>query len=356
MYEARLEGLRQALSEADVQALLVSSPNNVKYLSGFEGDSGWLLVTQSELYLITDFRFMIQAEEEAPGSTLVIYRGNVVETVKKLVDRENITRLGFESKYCSYDGFKRMETAMPGISLCGLKSMVETLREIKEPFEIDLLRKAVEIADGAFEHVLNHVRPGVSEIELAAEIEFFMRRQGADRPSFETIIGSGFRGALPHGTASRRRLESGDLVVIDFGAYNEGYCSDITRTVVIGQASPEQKKIYNIVLEAQLAALEAVAPGRRCCEIDGIAREIISANGYEANFGHGLGHGVGVEIHESPALNPRNQDELQPGMVITIEPGIYIQGWGGVRIEDMVIVTESGCEILTKSGKELLEL
>lgn len=356
MYEARLEGLRRVLSEADVQALLVSSPNNVKYLSGFDGDSGWLLVTQDVLYLITDFRFMIQAKEEAPGSTVVVYRGNMLETLKELVDSEKVARLGFESKHCSYDGFKRMESALPGISLSGLEPVVEPLREIKEPAEIELLRKAVGIADRAFDHVLSHVRLGVSEIELAAEIEFFMRRQGADRPSFETIIGSGFRGALPHGTASGRRIESGDLVVMDFGAYNEGYCSDMTRTVVVGQASPEQKKIYNIVLEAQLAAMEAVAPGKKCCEIDRIAREIISAYGYEANFGHGLGHGVGVEIHESPALNPRNQDELQPGMVITIEPGIYIHGWGGVRIEDMVMVTEGGCEILTRSGKELIEL
>lgn len=356
MYETRLIKLRRELSEAGVESLLVSSPLNINYLSGFTGDSGWLLVTQGSQYLITDFRFMIQAKEEAPGSTVVIHQGNMLETLNDLVQRQNLRELGFEAQHCSYESYKRMESALSGITLTGQKAIVEELRKIKDSGEIELVRQAVAVSDGAFEHVLSYIRPGVSEFEIAARLEYFMRRQGAQKPSFDTIIGSGYRGALPHGTASQRKVETGDLIVLDFGADKDSYCSDITRTVAVGKASQEQRKIYAIVLEAQLAALEAVKPGKQCCEIDRVAREIIAGHGYGDYFGHGLGHGVGMEVHESPALNARNQAELVPGMIITVEPGIYIDGWGGVRIEDMVLVTAQGCEILTESKKEFLEL
>ncbi len=299
---------------------------------------------------------MIQAREEALGSTLVLHRGNLLETLRELVQGEKIRELGVESRHCTLDGYNRMEGALPGITLRGLKSVVEKLREIKDPAETELLRQAVAVADSAFEQVLGHMGPGVSEIEIAAHLEFSMRCHGADKASFDTIIASGYRGALPHGTASQRKVESGDLIVLDFGAYSAGYCSDMTRTVAVGRASQEQKKIYDIVLEAQMAVLEAVKPGKRCSEIDRVAREIIAAHGYGDNFGHGLGHGVGLEVHESPALTTRSQEILVPGMVITVEPGIYIDGWGGVRIEDMVLVTADGCEILTGSGKEFTEL
>lgn len=356
MFEARVGELRRELSGTGVDAFLVNSFYNIRYLSGFNGDSGWLLITPDKSLLITDFRFLIQAKAEASGCEIVMYEGKMLDTLNELLSRERIQHLGFESEHCTYEEYQRLVSALSGIKLTGLPSLVEKLRIQKDNSEIEAIRRAVQISDAAFEHVLDFIKPGVREFEIAAEIEYWMRRKGADKPSFDTIIGSGFRGALPHGTASDRRVEKGDLIVMDFGAVYQGYCSDMTRTVVVGQASPEQRKVYDIVLKAQLAAVDALKPGTRCLDLDAVARRIIGEHGYGGNFGHGLGHGVGLEIHEAPAVNTRNGDELLQGMVVTIEPGIYLDGWGGIRIEDTVLVTADGCEVLTQSGKNLIEI
>lgn len=356
MIEARVKSIRKALAETETEALFVSNQYNIRYLSGFTGDSGWLLVTNNNVYLITDFRFMSQAKDEAPGVEAVIYQGKMVDTLKNILFQENINRLGFEADHITYVQYQNLSEAFPEVKLVALRSVVEKIRVIKDPGEIEIIKKSAEIADEAFNHVLNFIKLGIKEFQLAAEIEYYLRRAGAEKSSFDTIVGSGFRGALPHGTASNRRIQMGDLVVIDFGAVYNGYCSDMTRTIAVGEILQDQKDVYEIVLEAQEAAIASVRAGVKCSEVDAVARKIIEKNGYGKNYGHGLGHGVGMEVHESPALNPRNHDELIEGMVITIEPGIYLDGLGGVRIEDMILVTSSGCEVLTKSGKDLLQV
>ena len=356
MFENRLENLRKEFLNTGAEVFLIGSGVNMGYLSGFQGNSGWLLITQAQAYLITDFRFAIQAKVEAPDFSVIIYQGSILAALKELLSSENIHELGFESEFFTYDQFEKFNSELQGVHLIPLSSIVEKLRSRKDSSEIQLIRKAVGIADEAFEHVLGYIKLGVRECELAAELEYFMRKKGASKPSFDTIVGTGSRGALPHGTASNRAVERGDLIVIDFGAIFQGYCSDITRTVVAGEASQEQKKIYNIVLEAQKEATAAVEPGKKCSEVDAVARSIIASQGYGDNFGHGLGHGVGREVHESPSVNSRNQDELAEGMVVTVEPGIYLDDWGGVRIEDMVLLTSGGCEILTQARKGLVEV
>jgi len=356
MFDNRVTKLREALAETGIDAFFVSSRPNVNYLSGFRGDSGWLLITDKKVYLITDFRFIDQAKDEAPNVEVVMYEGKMQDRLKELCNGEKIKRMGFESEQCTYAQYQKLSETLAGVELAGLESIVEKLRIVKENNELEAIRKAVTIADAAFEHVLGFVKPGVKEYELAAELEYSMRRSGAEKPSFDTIVASGPRGALPHGTAADREIQKGDLVIIDFGAVYNGYCSDMTRTVLVGEASPKQKEIYQLVLEAQQAAIGAVSPGAKCSEVDAVARNLIAGRGYGDNFGHGLGHGVGLEIHEDPALNTRNHDRLEEGMVITVEPGIYLSGWGGVRIEDMAVVTSQGCEVLTQSGKELVQI
>lgn len=356
MYSNRQSRLWKQLSALAVEGFLVTSYYNRLYLSGFQGTSGWLLITEEQVFLITDFRYIAQAKSEAKNCEMVIHTGNLLAALKDLLSQRDIHELGFEAEYLTYDQYQKFSLGLTGVDLIPVESAVETMRVKKEPFEIERIKKAVQIADDAFAHILGYIKPGITENDLAAEIEYYMRRQGARKPSFDTIVASGFRGALPHGIASSRRIENGDLVVIDFGALCDGYCSDMTRTIVAGKASREQKRIYDIVLEAQLRALEFVGAGKKCSEVDAVAREIISGHGLGEKFGHGLGHGVGLEVHEKPALNIINHTELAEGMVVTVEPGIYLEDWGGVRIEDMVVVTDQGCQVLTKSGKELIEV
>jgi len=264
--------------------------------------------------------------------------------------------LGFEAKHLTVDFYNELNKKLSRCNLISVTGIVEELRIIKDEEEINRIRKAAQIADSAFKHIVKFIKPGLKEIEVAAEIEYFMRRNGASKASFDIIAASGERAALPHGTAGEKKLEKGNLLVMDFGAVYRGYCSDITRTVVIGTASEEQRKVYDIVLEAQSRALEAAAVNMPCSELDGVAKNIIESYGMGDKFGHSLGHGVGIEVHEAPAVSKNSREDLSPGMVITIEPGIYIKSWGGVRIEDMVLVTEQGPHTLTASTKELLEI
>lgn len=355
MYKTRLHKLREHFSSAGIDALLIGSMFNRVYLSGFKGSSGWLLISPKEQLLITDFRYVNQAKNEAPDFEIVMYKNNALARINDLLKERNIHNLGFEAKHLTYERYRKFQESLE-VNLIPVESMVEKLRLYKDPGEIECIKKAVAVADRAFQHILQFIKPGVTEQDLAAEIEYFMRKEGASKTSFDTIVASGTRGALPHGMASSKVIAKGDLVVMDYGALYDGYCSDITRTVVVGKASPKQRRIYNTVLEAQIRALEFAGPGKKCCEVDAVARDIIAGYGFGDNFGHGLGHGVGLEVHEGPTVNPRNQSVLEPGMVVTVEPGIYIADWGGVRIEDMVLITGDGCEILTQSPKELMEV
>lgn len=356
MRDRKISRLRSLFSRSGIEAFFVSNPNNVFYLSGFDGTEGSLLISQDEQYLITDFRYIDQAREEAPDWQIVRREKSMTDALKNVLAKLGISRLGFEGEYVTYNVFSQWQTELQGVALIPLTSFVEDLRICKDSEEIQAIREAVAVADKAFSHILDFIKPGVREEELAAELECFMRKYGAEKPSFDTIVASGARGALPHAAPSPKKVEQGELIIMDFGAVSQKYCSDITRTVAVGPVSSEQQKIYNIVLEAQVAALNALQPGKTCAEIDAVARNIIASYGYGEYFGHGLGHGVGLEVHENPAVNTRNQGELVPGMVITIEPGIYVSGWGGVRIEDMVLITDTGFQILTQSTKELIQL
>lgn len=356
MPAARLEKLRNSIAAAGIDGMMVMKPENRRYMSGFTGTSAVLLITTDKAVLITDFRYVEQAKIQAPDFEVVMHGTPFISTFKEVLASCGVKKLGFEADHLTFAQHKSHSEALEGIELVPTEGLVEKIRLIKDQAEIEALAKAAELGDAALEEVLRMVRPGVTERELALELEFLMRRRGADKVGFDFIVASGERSALPHGVASDRAIKTGDLITFDFGCYYEGYTSDMTRTVVLGRADAKQREVYELVLRAQLAALEAIRPGASGVDVDKVARDIISAAGHGEHFGHGLGHGVGLMVHEGPRLSPASSDVLEPGMVVTDEPGVYIPGWGGVRIEDLVVVTEDGNRVLTKFPKELIEL
>lgn len=334
---------------------MISKPENQFYISGFSGGEGVVAVTCRGAAIITDSRYTEQAKSEAPGFAILEQKAGVSPfEVCANNFKSEIKNVGFESHYITYDQFEEIKKYFEGIDIKPAGSLVEELRAIKEPHEIEMIKKAQEITDKTFAHILKYIKPGVAEKDLACEMEYFMKKNGADGIAFDTILASGPRSSLPHGRASGRKIQYGDFITMDFGARYSWYCSDMTRTVFLGRPDDTQVKIYNIVLEAQKRALEYIKSGLLGKDVDRLAREVIDKSGYGNNFGHGLGHGVGIEIHESPRLSPKGDMELLPGMVVTVEPGIYIENYGGVRIEDMVVVTQNGCDNLTKSDKHLI--
>ncbi len=355
--ESRLAALRQRMADERLDALLVASHPNRAYLSGFTGDSGVLVITAGESLLLTDSRYTEQAEAQAPGFTVVREANDRGRTLAETLSRLRPARTGFESDKVTVAALREWEGRFTGsTTLVPVEGLVEGLRLVKDQDEIALLRRAAQLADAGFEFARRFVRPGRTEREVSLELEFFLRRNGADGPGFEFIVASGPRGSLPHGAASERVIGSGELVTIDFGCFVQGYTSDLTRTVAVGRPSERLQEVYEVVRRAQEAGVAAVRPGRRCAEVDGVARGLIAQAGFGAFFGHGLGHGVGREIHEAPRLKEDSADVLCPGMVVTVEPGIYLPGEGGVRIEDMVLVTEEGGERLTRAPRDLVTL
>jgi Xaa-Pro aminopeptidase len=355
MHQARLEKLRKRMAEQRLEALLVTGSYNREYLSGFAGSAGYLLITADKAYLLVDFRYTEQAKAQAPQFTVVEHEAKAMATVRSLLGGWGIRELGFEQQHVTYAVYQAYAADLEGIKLVPTDSLTESLRIVKDEAELAIMQEAAELADKTFEHVLTVLKPGMTENEVALEIEWFMRRNGATSVSFETIVASGERSALPHGKASDRVLKSGEFVKMDFGALYKGYCSDITRTVCIGKPTDKHRNIYDIVLEAQLAALEGIRPGMTGKEADAIARDVIKRHGYGDCFGHGTGHGLGMEIHEAPRLSMNGGDTvLQPGMTVTVEPGIYLPGFGGVRIEDDVVVTETGVRRLTQATKDFI--
>ena len=357
----------ELMNKAEVDALLITDPYNLRYYTGFRGGEGIALITnQSNKVLITDSRYTEAAEKECYQEFVVRQFDatiSVFDILLEYITQDRIHTIGFENESISYALYSKFVSALceskkyDGELL--LKPLGDTLlipRQIKSAEEIELLREAEHIGDLAFEDILNILKPGITELEVAAEIEYSMKRHGAEGLSFDTIAASGVNSSMPHAIPSEKKLEMGDFLTMDFGCKYKGYCSDMTRTVCIGKASDEQKKVYNIVLSAQLKVLDELKPGMLCKEVDAIARDYIKVQGYGQYFGHGLGHGVGLFIHESPAFNTRDISIVRPGMIETDEPGIYLPGKFGVRIEDMILITENGCESLAKSPKELIEL
>jgi Xaa-Pro aminopeptidase len=349
--ERRLASLRAKMDEEDLEALWVTGPANRRYLTGFTGTSGYVLVTLHKAVFFTDFRYMEQAAGQVKNCEIRQHGPNVLPDLKAALEEERIVRLGFEQEHVSYGTYLELARDLPGVELVPAKGLVEQLRMVKDAGEVEILRQAARIADEAFEHILSFVRPGVTEKEVAWELETFMRSKGADSASFDTIVASGARSALPHGVASDKPIAEGELVTFDFGAYYRGYCSDLTRTVMVGKETGKHREIYDIVLEAQMHALENLRPGMTGKEADALTRNIIQRYGYSDYFGHGTGHGIGLEIHEAPWLSVTGETVLQPGMTVTVEPGIYLPGFGGVRIEDDVVITDTGAERLTASPK-----
>ncbi|MBP7175286.1 MAG: aminopeptidase P family protein [Thermoclostridium sp.] len=356
--QSKLVLLRNILDKEGLDGLIISSRPNTFYYTGFTGTTSKCLVTRERAYLVVDFRYTTQAGEQAfPGIEVIEHEKNVNDTLNMLCTRHGVESLGIEGQDITFTMYQLLQESLKEVkTLKDVQDSLNCVRMIKEPAEILLIEKAVDIADKAFQETLPVLKPGIRECEAALELEYRMKKLGASAVSFETIIASGPRSALPHGVAGMRQFAAGDAVVMDFGAIYMGYCSDMTRTIFLGNPSQQMQEIYDIVLRAQTEVLEKAAENMTGKQLDRAAREIIYAAGYEKCFGHGLGHGVGIEIHEMPRVSPMGEDVLKKGMVFTVEPGIYVEGVGGVRIEDMVVLGESGAKILTKSTKELLVL
>ena len=354
MIQLRLVKLYDMMAASRLDGIVITKPKNRRYFSGFAGSSGMLVISRHSQELLTDFRYIEQAKQQAPLYEIVRHGTSIYDTLAETVRQMGLERIGFESDFVTWQVYQQSTSCLPTIEFAPVQ--LDCLRMIKDRQELDLLATAVEIADCAFDQALNMIRPGITELDVAHELEYQMRKLGAEKPAFDTIVASGVRGALPHGKASDKVIEAGELITIDFGAVYQGYHSDMTRTVAVGKATDKQRDIYAIVLAAQLAGIGAVKAGKTGKEIDHIARQIITAAGYGEYFGHGLGHGVGLFIHEDPRLSPSGDIELAEGMVTSVEPGIYLPDWGGVRIEDLVVVTTAGCTVLTASSKDLIEL
>jgi len=353
----RLQKLRSILIERDIDTIMVSQPENRHYLSGFYGSAGYLFITQTRAILATDFRYIEQAKSQSPDYEIFQITNNMDKWLPELVTELNITNLGFEAEHVTFSMHHRLSDILdkeqPQINLLPLNGIVESLRAVKEPEEIELIRKAVVISDDAFNYIKNRINNSIKESELAWDIEKYMRERGSEGIAFDIIVASGPNSALPHVQPSSRKFNDNEPIVIDIGAKAGAYCSDITRTICTGNSNSKYYDVYNTVLEAQIAAINNIKTGMTGNEADNIARQIINKAGYGNNFGHGLGHGIGLATHESPRLGPSSTDILSDGMVFTIEPGIYISGWGGIRIEDTVIMENGKTRVLSKARKIL---
>lgn len=351
----RLFSVRGCLDKFGLDAVIFFGLANIRYLAGFTGSDGALVVTRDGGWFLTDSRYTTQASLEVECLDIREYRGKT-EGVASLLKEARIKKAGIEAEHTTVSLLRTLAEALPEVDFVPLGGELDELRLTKDPEEIGLLEKSAAIASAALLDVLGQIRPGAVEREIALALEFSMKRAGADEKSFDFIVASGPRGALPHGKAGDRAIGRGELVTLDFGAVYRGYHSDETVTVAVGEPDSRQKEIYGIVKEAHDRALAAVRPGITFKELDGIARGFIEEHGYGRYFGHGLGHGVGLEVHEKPIVSYKGEGAVEEGMVFTIEPGIYIPDWGGVRIEDTVLVEGGGCRLLTKVPKELMVL
>jgi Xaa-Pro aminopeptidase len=343
--------------ELKIDALLVSAFPNIRYLSGFTGSNGLLLVTPDSQTLFTDPRYTIQASEECSSKVKTVAKGPLELAAVEMIRRSKFKRIGFEATRIIYDNYQRLKQALPlAASLKPIGPVIEKLRMIKSAEEIARIRHSVLTNSKAFESTVGSIRPGVSEMAIAAELEFQMRRLGAEKAAFETIVATGARTALPHAQPSQQKVTVNELLLIDMGSCQRGYMSDMTRMLFLGRPTRRVINIYKAVLKAQLAAIDTVRAGVTAGRVDRNARQVLESEGLGKQFVHSTGHGLGLEIHELPRVGKKDPTRLQAGMVITIEPGAYVRGFGGIRIEDTVLVTQNGCEVLTTTSKELMLL
>lgn len=356
-FASRRHRLRKLIAQAEADALLVTNFKNVTYLTGFTGDDSFLLVMPKGEVLISDKRYTTQLEEECPALKLEI-RGpgeKMLPVVTSVIKRHRIERLGIEAESATVSVAQTLAKELSECEIHPTDSLVERLRIVKDKDEIEATKLAARQAERAFEVVRALLRPEMTELDVAAELEYQARRFGAKSLSFPAIVAVGPRAALPHATPTAAKLNAADFLLIDWGANSGLYMSDLTRILVTGKISPKLRKVYGVVLTAQLAAIDAIRPGVTCEEVDRVARNVITKAGFGKAFGHGLGHGTGLEIHEAPRLAAGQKTKLRPGMIVTVEPGIYLPGWGGVRIEDDILVTRTGHEVLTNVPKQLDE-
>ncbi|PFD71479.1 M24 family metallopeptidase [Bacillus cereus] len=349
----RITNIQKQLHNYGIDGLLITKKENRQYATGFTGSAGVVLISADTAVFITDFRYVDQAKSQIKDAEIIMHKGNLEKEIANQVSKLNIQKLGIEENNMTLQQYKNLQKYVHAemVQVC---EIIENIRIIKDTPEIETMKTAANIADEAFHHVLTFLKPGLSENDVRDELEFFMRKKGATSSSFQIIVASGVRSSLPHGVASSKIIERGDIVTLDFGALYEGYCSDITRTVAIGEPSEEFKKIYNVVLEALKRGTEAIKPGETAKSIDDITRDYITEHGYGQYFGHSTGHGLGLEIHEPLRLSQESKATLEEGMVVTVEPGIYIPNWGGCRIEDDIVITKDGYEVITKSNRELI--
>ncbi len=351
----RLKKIQERLEIWKIDALLITTMENIRYLSGFTGSSGVIIITANQAFFLTDSRYAEQSKNEVGGLKIKIYKKQI-EDVACLINKLKPGRIGFEAKGLVYETYRRLKALIHGKRLTPVSEDIYRIRARKDTGELKLIKKAISLSSVGFNAAMNRIAPGALECEAAFDIEMAMKKKGAEGLSFDIIVASGKRAALPHGKTSGKRIKRHEMVIVDLGARYHGYNSDETCTFVAGKPNKEQKKIYQTVKDAYDKAIEAVRPGVKASYIDSAARGFIKKAGYSRYFGHGTGHGVGLAVHEWPNISPYNDDVIEEGMVFTIEPGIYIPGWGGVRIEDMVLVTKNGCEVLTEMSKELKQV
>lgn len=351
----RIEKIKELLRDLSIDGFFINHIPNIRYLTGFSGSSASLLITKEKDYFLTDFRYKDQLAEQVKNFKIIITNNNDNE-FSSIFDNENLKRIGYESSHMICNNLEKIRQSSPVVSFIPVVEKIEDLTIPKTESEFEKMKRAAEISDKTFTSLLDIIKPGLSELEISTEITCLHRKYGAQKDAFESIVASGWRGALPHGIASNKIIENGDMVTLDFGCVYDGYCCDITRTVAAGNPSEEMKKIYEIVFEAQQMAVDSAKANMSSKALDSVARDFITSKGYGKNFGHGLGHGVGIEVHELPRINQKEDLLLPLHAVITIEPGIYIENTGGVRIEDDVFLTETGCKVLNSSEKKLIIL
>ncbi len=352
----KIKKLQELLKQKELEAAVIVSRPNTVYLSGFLGSSSLIIITESESFFATDFRYLEHVTELCGDDYKIESGAGLDNYLEEKVKELGIKNIGFEDGGVSFARYSLWADKLPTVNFTGIQTDIEKIRQIKDSDELEIIQKAVEIADGAFSYILKFLKAGVRELDIAAEIEYYMKKNGATAPSFETISISGTRTSMPHGKPTDKIIETGDAVTMDFGALYNGYCSDMTRTVFVGNPEQKLKDIYKTVLKAQLESQKNAFAGKTGMEIDAISRDIIYGAGYEGYYGHGLGHSVGIEVHESPRFNTKDTTVMEDGMVMTVEPGIYIPDLGGVRIENMIVINGYEPINMTHSTKELIIL
>lgn len=352
----RIEKLLKKIEKLKIDGMIINDSYNRRYLSGFTGSNGYLYISKNKQVLLTDFRYIEQANIQSPEFKVIDIKVGLMEALKEIITEDHSKIIGFEEEVVTYSLYKELKKTLDQQELVGLKGVVEEIRMVKDEEEIENIKQAATIGDEAFKYILDIIKPGKTEKEIAIELEIYMKKKGAQKLSFDTIVASGTQSSLPHAQPSDKVIEKGDFVTMDFGCVYKGYCSDMTRTIVVGKANNEQKKIYDIVLKAQQAALNYIKVGLTGEQVDKVARDIIITEGYGDKFGHGLGHSLGLFIHEGPRLSLKSKDVLLENMVVTIEPGIYVPKFGGVRIEDLICLKEDRIINFVSSPKHLIEL